>query len=652
MRPIALLALSFFLATPASAEEITLLSPDKRLAAIVGTGEMLTLRVNDGSAPLFSLPTIGLRIRDEKPFGVRPVVTAVQRRTQDTIVSPPIREKAAALRDRYNEATLTFRGGYGLVLRVYDEGVAYRLTTSLSHPIVVDEEVLDLTFPESTLVTWQPNAEFWSAYEYPYRTTLTTAMATDSMTTLPFLASLRTGERVLVTEAHIEDYPGLWMKHAGEGKLRSAFPGYPLELLQGEDHYTRGRVTKYATEIARTQGTRLYPWRVFAIARNDAGLLTNSMVYLLGEPSRLADVSWIKPGTVTLDWWARRNLFGVDFRGDVNTRTIKYLIDFAAHYKLGYVLMDCGWTEQDDLLKINPALDMDEVLAYAKTKGVRILLWAVWSTLEKQWDAAFEQFSRWNVAGIKVDFMNRDDQAMVNLYYRLAEETARRKMLIIYHGAYKPDGLRRTYPNVITREGLIEFEQNQVNLSDSPEYHTVLPFIRMVAGPADYLPGTVRNAQQYEFGMIMNSPMGQGTRAHAMALCVTLESPLRMLPDAPPDYYREDECTRFMAEIPVTWDELRVLHAKMGDDVVLARRNGDTWYVAAITDWESRELDIDCSFLRQGKAYTLTAIQDGVNADVRGIDYKKTSTPVSHGSRLRIHMATGGGWVGRFSLAR
>ena len=464
---------------------------------------------------------------------------------------------------------------------------------------------------------------------------------------LPVLVSLHGGRKVLLTEADIQDYPGLWIKHVGDGELRPTFPGYPMEYLDEGKIYTRGKVIKHASEIARTEGTRMFPWRVFAIARQDADLLTNTLVYLLGEPSRLNDVSWIRPGTVTLDWWARRNLYGVDFVGGVNTATAKYLIDFAAHYGLRYVLLDEGWTKDDDLLAINPDLDLDSVLSYARAKGVSMLLWAVWSTLERQWDAAFENFTRWRISGIKVDFMNRDDQQMVEYYYRVAEETARRKMLVIFHGAYKPDGMRRTYPNVITREGLIEIEQNQVNGNATPEYDLLLPFTRMVAGPADYLPGTVNNAQRHEFRLLV-PPMGQGTRAHSMAMCVVIESPIRMFPDTPPDYYREDECTRFMAEIPVEWDDLRVLEAAVGDSLALARRRGEEWYAAAITDWEPRKMEIDCSFLEPGKTYSLTAFRDGVNAHQRAIDYANSTSLVRRGDRIRIQLAPGGGWVGRF----
>jgi alpha-glucosidase len=278
---------------------------------------------------------------------------------------------------------------------------------------------------------------------------------------------------------------------------------------------------------------------------------------------------------------------------------------------------------------------------------VDVFLWAVWSTLERQWDAAFEQFSRWGVAGIKIDFMNRDDQKMVEFYHRCAEETARRKMLVLFHGAYKPDGLSRTWPNAPVREGLIEFEQNGVNQDDSPEYHTILPFIRMVAGAADYLPGTVRNAQQSEFRMIPDRPMGQGTRAHTTALCVVLECPLRMLPDSPSDYYREDASTRFMTSIPVEWDDLRVLEAKIGEVVAVARRHGDEWYVAAVTDWNERDLRLDLSFLEAGASYTLTSMRDGANANTRAIDHVIDTSTVRTGDTLTVHLAKGGGWVAR-----
>ena len=608
------LAVFLLASAHASARDITIVSPDTRLKAVLSVAREIGLSVADGKTGLVSVAPIRMDLRGESVFRRSPGIDEVSRRSCDTVLVPVIREKTAKVHDLYNEATVTFQGGYAVTVRVFNEGVAYRIGLSLDHDVTVMGEPSVLQFPAGTTTTAQYNDGFWSAYETPYRMYPVENMPVDSVLNLPMLAQLRSGHRVLFTEAQITSYPGLWLRHDGHGRLAATLPGYPLGLLEGTDLYARGRVTDHAPEIARTSGSRWFPWRVFVVARTDADLLTNTMVYQLGEPSRVRDASWVKPGLVTLDWWGRRNIFGVDFVGGVNTPTVKYFIDFAAQYGIRYVLLDEGWSPDDDLLKVSPGLDMSEVLSYARSKNVEVLLWAIWSTLERQWDAAFEQFSRWGVAGIKIDFMNRDDQTMVEFYHRCAEETARRKMLVLFHGAYKPDGLSRTWPNAPVREGLIEFEQNGVNQDDSPEYHTLLPFIRMVAGSADYLPGTVRNAQQREFRMVPDRPMGQGTRAHTTALCVILECPLRMLPDSPSDYCTEDAFTRFMTSIPVEWDELRVLEAKLGEVVAVARRSGSDWYVGAVTDWSERDMRLDFAFLEPGGTYTLTAMRDGANA--------------------------------------
>lgn len=647
MKTLALIVAVAILSVYAAAREIAVVSPDTRLKATLTVGKDLVLTVADGRSPLVTISPLRLHIREGSPFVAAPRVQDVTRRSMDTILIPVVREKMAQLHDHYNEATVGFEGGYAVTVRVYNEGVAYRIGTSLGHDILIDHEPLTLRFPEGTSTIAQYNDGFWSAYETPYRTHSVEKMPADSVLNLPMLAQLKDGHRIVVTEAQITSYPGLWLKHAGNGTLASTFPCYPTARLEGKDLYRRGMVTDRAKEIARTSGSRWFPWRVLCIARDDAGLLTNTMVYLLGEPSRLADPSWIRPGMVTLDWWGRRNMFGVDFTGGVNTPTVKAFIDFAARYGVRYVLLDEGWSPDEDLLRVSAGLDMAEVLTYARSKNVEILLWAVWSTLERQWDAAFEQFSRWGIAGIKIDFMNSDDQQMVEFYHRCAEETSKRKMLVLFHGAYKPDGLQRTWPNAPVREGLIEFEQNGVNQDDSPWYHTVLPFIRMVAGAADYLPGTVRNATPREFRMIPDRPMGQGTRAHTTAMCVILECPLRMLPDSPSDYIAEDAFTRFMTAIPVEWDEERVLTAKIGEVVAVARRHGNEWFIGAVTNGEERDLRLDLTFLEPGAPYLLTSLADGKNANTRAIDHVISGSAVHAGDTLTVHLAKGGGWVGR-----
>ena len=412
--------------------------------------------------------------------------------------------------------------------------------------------------------------------------------------------------------------------------------------------YTQGRVTKHADSIAKTEGARTYPWRILALAREDGDLITNQLVYLLAAPLALDDISWIKPGVVTFDWWGRRNIYGVDFKAGINTATAKYFIDFASAYGFEYFLFDDGWSDRTNLLEVIADLDMEEVCAYAKQKGVGVMLWMVWATLDRQYKEAFDKFAEWGIAGVKIDFMDRDDQKMVNFYHRMAKEAAARKMVIDFHGAYKPTGLRRAYPNVLTREGLIEVEQNGWSDLANPEHHTLLPFIRMVAGPMDYIPGTMNNAQKHNFRPVGDRPMGLGTRAHDLALFVILESPVQMLPDAPSDYYREHECTEFMAQIPVEWDETRVLEAKVGDYVMLARRRGSTWFVGAITDWDRRKFELRLDFLDDG-AYAMEAIRDGINADVRAIDYKKENRAVRKGQTLELDLVPGGGWVARIS---
>ncbi len=647
MKHFSLFAFLFCFAATCTARDITVVSPDTRLKATLTVGTGISLHAADGKAALFTVAPIRLDLRDASLFRSTPHVAEVNRSASDTLITPVIRERAARLRDHYNEAVVRFIGGYAVTVRVYNEGIAYRIVTDIDRDMVIDHEPLVLQFAPGAVITAQYNQTFWSAYETPYRVRAADAMPADSMANLPLLAQLRSGHRIVFTEAQIASYPGLWLKHVRQGRLASTFPAYPTVRLEGDDLYRRGMVTARATEIARTHGSRAFPWRVFCVARTDAELLTNSMVYLLGEPSRMRDPSWIRPGLVTLDWWGRRNIHGVDFAGGVNTPTVRYFIDFAARYGIRYVLLDEGWSPDPDLLRVSPGLDMAEVLAYARSKNVEILLWAVWSTLERQWDAAFEQFSRWGIAGIKIDFMNSDDQQMVEFYQRCAEETAKRKMIVMFHGAYKPDGMQRTWPNAPVREGLIEFEQNGVNQDDTPWYHTVLPFVRMVAGAADYLPGTVRNAQPHEFRMVPDRPMGQGTRAHTTALCVVLECPFRMLPDSPSDYLREDDFTRFMTSIPVEWDETRVLEAKIGEVVAVARRHGGDWFIGAVTNGSERDVRLDLSFLEPGPPYVMTSLADGVNANTRAIDHVFSTSAVHAGDTMTVHLARGGGWVGR-----
>jgi alpha-glucosidase len=427
-------------------------------------------------------------------------------------------------------------------------------------------------------------------------------------------------------------------------KLRSRFPAYPLEEEQTRDRTVK--VVERADWIARTDGKRTFPWRVFVITPDDAGLVESTLVYQLAPSCRLEDTDWIRPGKVAWDWWNAINLHGVDFRSGINTESYKYYIDFAADHGIEYVILDEGWYELGDLFAINPDMDMDALLAYAEDRGVGLILWVVWKTLDDQFLPAMDQFEKWKVAGLKVDFMQRDDQPIVNYYWKVAEESAKRHFLVDFHGSYKPAGLRRAYPNVLTREGVLGLEHVKWSKQPTPEHNVTLPFIRMLAGPMDYTPGAMLNAQEKNFHHVFDRPMSMGTRTHQLAMYVVFESPLQMLADSPSHYLQEKESLGFLSAVPTVWDETKVLAAKVSDYIAVARRHGNEWYVGAMTDWTARELTLDLSFLGEGE-HSAEIFEDGINADRNARDYRRREKTLSRTTELTIHLAPGGGWAAR-----
>ena len=403
-------------------------------------------------------------------------------------------------------------------------------------------------------------------------------------------------------------------------------------------------VEKPAAYIAKTQGTRAFPWRVMMITDNDAALVESDLVYRLASPNKIIDFFWIQPGKVAWDWFNALNIKGVDFESGLNTATYKYYIDFAAAYKIPYIILDEGWSATDDLLKVNPDIDLPELLKYAEQKNVGIILWVVWLTLDNQLQPALDQFQKWGVKGIKVDFMQRDDQKMVNYYEKVASEAAKRRLLVDFHGSYKPTGFGRTYPNVLTREGVHGLENNKWASTVTPEHNVTLPFTRMLAGPMDYTPGAMINSTQKQFHPIWDKPASQGTRCHQLAMYVVYESPLQMLADNPSNYYGEPESMEFLQEVPATWDETKVLAAKVADYIIVARKNDGKWYIGGMTDWTPREIEIDLSFLDAG-LHQMKIIKDGANADKDATDLKVENKTVSSTDKMKISMAPGGGWV-------
>jgi len=620
-------------------------SPDGRIEVRIRTSERLSYDLVLKGTAVLENSTISLDVEHEK-LGVRPKVTDAKTRTSDQMVSPVVRQKFAKIPDHYNELRLTMDGGYSVVFRAYNEGVAYRFETSLRQERVkIYAEESSFNFASNFVVYYPQEDSFYSHNERKYLPQHLTEIAPEFIATLPAVIDVgQGGAKLAIAESDLDDYPGLWLRGTGGTGLAATFPPYPLREVQTSDRDYKPVQT--ADYIADTAGKRAFPWRVLGIADRDGDLLTNQIVYLLQSPSQVQDTSWIKPGKVAWDWWNDWNIDGVDFEAGINTKTYKYYVDFAAKYRIPYIILDDGWYKLGNLLEVTPALHMDELVAYAKQKNVGLILWASWKTLDDQLIPALDQFEKWGVKGIKVDFMQRSDQIMINYFHRVCREAAKRHMLVDFHGDQKPAVMTRTWPNLINTEGVRGMEWSKWSRESEPEHNVTLPFTRMFLGPMDYTPGAMHNATKTTFAPINRQPMAMGTRCHQLGMYVVYEGPLQMLSDTPSNYLREPETMEFLAAVPTEWDETKVLDAHIADYVVVARRNGKDWYVGAMNDWTPRAVDIDLSFLPDG-AFMMDAYQDGVNADRNASDYRKATTSVNRMTKLKLQLASGGGWAAR-----
>jgi alpha-glucosidase len=622
-------------------------SPDGRIEVRVRAADRLRYDVLLRGKPLLLDSTLSLTI-DGTRLGQPPKVRSTKRTSVDRVIEPPVRQKAARLKERYHELRLELAGGYAVVFRAYDEGVAYRFETSVPRAEVkVAEEEVSLRFAGDWAVYFHQEQGFFSHNERHYVRRPLKELAPDALASTPAVIDAD-GVKMAVADSDIDDYPGLWLRGTAGNGLDGTFPPYPLEEKLERDRDFK--VTRAADFIAATKGTRTFPWRVLGIAEKDADLLTNPLVYLLATPSQVADSSWIRPGKVAWDWYNANNVHGVDFKSGVNTATYKYYIDFASRHGLEYVILDEGWYELGDLLKVAPEIDVPELVAYADQRNVGLILWVVWKTLDDQFLPALDQFEKWGVKGLKVDFMQRDDQKVMAYYHRVCREAAKRKLLVDFHGGIRPAHLTRTWPNLLTTEGVMGLEHTKWSDSPSPEHDLTLPFTRMFVGPLDYTPGAMRNASRRSFAPIFEQPMSLSTRCHQLAMYVVFESPLQMLADSPSSYLREPEVMELLGPVPTVWDETKVIDAKLGDYVVLARRSGRDWYLGAMTDATPRELEVALDFLGEG-AFRVVAYEDGVNADRWASDYKKTTLDATRATRLKLRLAAGGGFAARIGPA-
>jgi len=634
--------------TPA---RISVSSPDKKVELVVELKNQVTYSVYYSQKLIISPSPISLTINDGVVLGKRVILENISRSKVDEKIKPVVREKRALIRDNYEELRLKFRGNFGLIFRVYNDGVAYRFYTGYRVPIKVKAEEATFNFPENYNVYFPFTRSLHTSFESNYTYLPLAEIGPERFGFAPAVVEVTGGPKVAITDVAVDDYPGMFLKASNQGKpgLVGYFAPYPLEEKLREKSDRELEVVRAADYLAETKGGREFPWRLVVIAEKDADLIATDIVYRLSPPLELKDTAWIKPGRVAWDWWNANNLFGVNFKSGINMDTYKYYIDFASRYGIEYIILDEGWSDPADLFKANPEINLEELVKYGQQKNVGVILWCVWYTLDRQMETALDYFQRLGVKGIKVDFMDRDDQKMVNFYRRCAAAAAKRKLVVDFHGAHKPVGLRRAFPNILTKEGVMGLEYSKWSNTVTPEHDLLLPFIRMLAGPMDFTPGAMRNAQERQFRPVFDQPMSQGTRCHQLAMYVVYESPLQMLCDSPSVYLKEPDMMDFLSRVPTVWDETRVLEAKMGDDLVVARQNGDKWYLGAMTDWTAREVEVKLDFLADGKKWKAEIWQDGLNASRWASDYSRSSITVSSGQTLKLTLAPGGGAVAIFT---
>lgn len=583
-------------------------------------------------------------------FGVQPKVKNQKRRTVREEIINPVPFKRKVVPDHFNELTLQFWNNYSVIFRAYHDGIAYRFVTGLKDSLEVIDEIASFEYPEADTVYFSRVVQrgeldlFHTSFEEPYTKMRIDDIPSSDLSYSPLLVN--GSVKTIITESDLFDYPGMFLRGTKEKELRGAFAPYPeREEIQGGD-FKQPVVVSRKDYIAKTSGSRSFPWRVIAVALKDSELLLNDLVYRLG--SRPADNtwSWVKPGISTEEWIIGINLYGVDFKAGINTATYKYYVDFASRFGMQYIMLDAGWSDYYDLLKITPGLDLQEVAQYAKSKNIGLILWTLSMTLDRQLEEALTMFKTLGVKIIMTDFMDRDDQKMMRFYQRVAEATARHQIMVMFHGAFKNAGFERTYPHAITREGVLGSEYNIWSDKATPEHDLLIPFIRMIAGPMDYEPGFYENVNKNTFRPLADHVMSQGTRCHQLSMFVAYDSPLQMFSGNPSDALREPEYTSFLLSIPTTWDDTKVLDAKLGDYLIMARQKGNDWYVTAMTDWTAREFEVDLSFLGSGN-FEVSVCEDGVNAVKYGSDYRLRTEKIDASKKLKVTMAPGGGYVAK-----
>lgn len=633
------LSIAFSISAQKKAE---LQSPNGEIKVSLSISDKIYYTISYNNDVLLEKNHLSLNLGNET-LGLNPKLSGQKANKVNEVLTPVVPLKYSSVKNQYNSLLLTFKGDYSVEFRAFDDGIAYRFVTNKKGDVEVLGEDFAINFPANYLLHLQQPGGFKTAYEEPYTHVESNEWkATDRMSVLPVLIDTKKKYKILISESDLSDYPCMFLKGNGVNGVQSTFPKAPLEF--GEDGDRSLKIVTEADYIAKTTGKRNFPWRYFVITKDDKQLIENTMTYRLATKSQLQDVSWIKPGQVSWEWWNEASPYGpdVNFVAGFNLDTYKYYIDFASKYGIEYIIMDEGWAKSTrDPYTPNPKVDVHELIRYGKEKNVGIILWLTWLVVENNPDI-FKTFSEWGVKGVKIDFMDRSDQWMVNYYERIAKEAAKYNILVDYHGSFKPAGIEYKYPNILSYEGVRGMEQME---GCTPENSVYFPFMRNAVGPMDYTPGAMISMQPERYCGHRPNSASIGTRAYQLALFVIFESGLQMLADNPTLYYRNEDCTKFITDVPVTWDETRALEAKAGEYALVAKRKGNKWYIGGMTNNTERQLEISLDFLNAGTSYKMTSFEDGINAGRQAMDYRRKESHIKSGDKIQIKMARNGGFA-------
>lgn len=619
---------------------ITAQSPDKQTCVSVTLADKIYYDVVSNNDTLLKQSIVGMQLRN-KTLGDNPVLKKKRVRNIEEAVTPLFPLKYSQVENNYTLLSLDMQGGYAVDFRIYNDGVAFRMRTSLPGEIEVMQENTVFQLAENCKLVLQQPGGFKTGCEEYYSLVNSNAWKREErMSELPILI-MGQEYKILLSEFDLYSYPGLFLRGNADNSLSAIQPKNPLEFEDDGDR--KQRILKEADYIAKTQGTRTFPWRYMLITREDGRLAENTMPMRLSGKCMLEDTEWIKPGQTCWDW-LNGIPYGPDvtFKGGINLDTYKYFVDFASRNGIPYIIMDEGWAlSTKDPYRTNPNVNLPELIRYAKSKNVGIFVWLPWLTVEHNMEL-FQKFEEWGIVGTKIDFMDRQDQWMVDFYERVAKKAAEHHIMIDFHGAFHPSGLEYRYPNVLTYEGVRGMEFNG---GCRPNNSIWFPFLRGAIGPMDYTPGPMICYQpEYHHG---NRPFcsGVGTKVYHLAAFVLFESHLQMLMDNPSRYDMWPDCRDFITSVPVNWDETRVLVAEAGQYIVMAKRRGDKWFIGGITNDKQREVEVTLSFLPEGKELHMTSFVDGVNADRMAMDYRMEQRTVNRNTKLSIKMARNGGFA-------